>query len=298
MSQVGNLVQFDSKRYRRVGRHGHRTFWTKGADGGSFVTLRRGTGRAIEVEVIDPVTSAVQHFGSLRAFWRSLGKAAPVSIARYVGHGRGDGTLLEILGAVTGPTDRSVSTDPNPAGQGTGTGLGIDLAARGHEVRKLMWAGFGRKILRAGYDPEDVLQEVYRGLIARNAGICPWDGKKSSFGHYVHMVIGCVLINYHRKQQQVRGTEVLGARGADGQYGDAGMAAVAPQACTDGSALVDTLVGVLPVEVQEAGRLAALVLADGGSMREAQRASGLRGAAWDGVLAAFRGACSSGLVSA
>ena len=74
-----------------------------------------------------------------------------------------------------------------------GTALGIDLSVRGHEVRKLMWAGFGHKILRAGYDPEDVLQEVFRGLIARNKGTCPWDARKSSFGHYVHLVIGCVL---------------------------------------------------------------------------------------------------------
>jgi len=36
--------------------------------------------------------------------------------------------------------------------------VGIDLAGRGHEVRKLLFAGFGRKIFSAGYDPHDVLQ--------------------------------------------------------------------------------------------------------------------------------------------
>jgi DNA-directed RNA polymerase specialized sigma24 family protein len=87
--------------------------------------------------------------------------------------------------------------------------VGIDLGAlserrdstwKADEVRKLLWRGFAGKMLSQGYDPEDVLQEVYCGLLVRNAGRCPWDGRKSTFGHYVHMVISCVTTNYHRKQ--------------------------------------------------------------------------------------------------
>jgi len=62
----------------------------------------------------------------------------------------------------------------------------------------------------AGYDPEDVLQEVFRGLLARNQGTCPFDPRKSSFGHYVYMVCSCVLSNYHRKQNRVRQFEQCG----------------------------------------------------------------------------------------
>jgi len=58
-----------------------------------------------------------------------------------------------------------------------------------------------------------VLQEVYRGLLVRNAGTCPWDPAKSSFGHYVHMVCGCVLSNYHRRQGRKKQHETAG-------YGD------------------------------------------------------------------------------
>jgi DNA-directed RNA polymerase specialized sigma24 family protein len=75
---------------------------------------------------------------------------------------------------------------------------GVDFKA--DEVRKLLWRGFAGKMLSQGYDPEDVLQEVYRGLLVRNKGKCPWDARKSTFGHYVYMVIGCVLTNHHRKQ--------------------------------------------------------------------------------------------------
>lgn len=90
--------------------------------------------------------------------------------------------------------------------------LGIDLAKRGHEVRKLLFAGFGRRMFMSGSDPEDVLQEVYKALLVRNAGKCPWDESKSSFGHYVHMVISCVLSNYHRKQHRITEMEQVGLR--------------------------------------------------------------------------------------
>lgn len=93
--------------------------------------------------------------------------------------------------------------------------LGIDLAARGHEVRKLLFAGFGKKIVAMGYDPEDVLQDVYTGLLARNNGKCPWDVRKSSFGHYVHMVCSCILSNYHRKYNRINMNERTGVRSID-----------------------------------------------------------------------------------
>jgi len=80
--------------------------------------------------------------------------------------------------------------------------LGIDLVNRSHEVRKLLFAGFAGKMLSKGYNPEDVLQEIYRGLLVRNKGTCPWDKRKSSFGHYVHMAINCILTNYHRKESK------------------------------------------------------------------------------------------------
>ena len=75
-----------------------------------------------------------------------------------------------------------------------------DSAFKADEVRRLLWRGVAGKMLSQGYDPEDVLQEVYRGLLVRNKGRCPWDARKSTFGHYVFLVIGCVLTNYHRKQ--------------------------------------------------------------------------------------------------
>jgi hypothetical protein len=87
--------------------------------------------------------------------------------------------------------------------------FGVDLAKRGHEVRKLLFAGFGGKIRSAGYDPDEILQEVYKGILIRNAGACPFDERKAGFGHYVHMVCNCIVSNYHRKMVRQRKIEPL-----------------------------------------------------------------------------------------
>lgn len=91
-----------------------------------------------------------------------------------------------------------------------GVRKGIDLENRANEVRKLFYAGFGARCVASGYNPEDVLQEIYKGLIARNRGICPFDPRKSTFGHYVHMVCGCIIANYHRKARKTRDHESVG----------------------------------------------------------------------------------------
>lgn len=88
--------------------------------------------------------------------------------------------------------------------------LGIDLENRSIEVRKLFYAGFSRKMLAKGYDPEDVLQDVYVALAVRNRGKCPFDPRKSSFSHYVYMVCGCVCSNYHRRYGRLTRNEQFG----------------------------------------------------------------------------------------
>lgn len=134
-------------------------------------------------------------------------------------------TLLSDIVVAT-PQQTSFIVDSHP--------LGIDLDNRAGEVAKLLYAGFGPMIIASGYEFDDVLQEVYKGLITRNHGTCPWDSRISTFGHYVHMVCRCVLANYHRKQSKRRQHEQLGLPGYDecGQRGmvDAGSAkAVVPE---------------------------------------------------------------------
>jgi hypothetical protein len=98
--------------------------------------------------------------------------------------------------------DTNLSRRSLPTRPGEQPAKGIDLTVRGVEVRKLFYAAFARGLVKDGYDPEEALQEVYRGLLARNLGKCPFDASKSSFGHYVHIVTRCVLANYIRKEKR------------------------------------------------------------------------------------------------
>lgn len=95
--------------------------------------------------------------------------------------------------------------------------LGIDLDRRGHEVAKIFYKHFGRWVFQYGYESNDVLQEIYKGILARNKGICPFDVRKSSFGHYVHQVCGCIMANFHRREKRYRGRYRLGVKGYNEQ---------------------------------------------------------------------------------
>lgn len=113
---------------------------------------------------------------------------------------------------------------------------GIDLAKRGHEVAKLLYAGFGSRMYASGYDPEEVLQEVYKGILTRNRGRGAFDARKSSFGHYVHMVCSCILSNYHRKVSRTRYKEVAWPQTMEGEdqvFSDPRQHTEGPYGCSD-----------------------------------------------------------------
>lgn len=173
-------------------------------------------------------------------------------------------------------------------------GLGIDLATRGREVRKLLFAGFGARMARWGYDPEEVLQEIFRGILARNKGRCPFDASKSSFGHYCWMIIECVLNNWSRKESRKREMEQVGILGHSGDS-DARMMVDVSQAAErmvfgtpseEGSGSAGTLVRFLtrmpddpriPLTEEEREDLRVIVplLLNGTTRSELTRVSGL-----------------------
>jgi hypothetical protein len=194
-------------RYFKTGRHTPPEIAITGnqpPDGGSVIDL-------FGVPGLDDEVFCIQG----RHFFPRPQKSVTVTVAD-----RSPGiTVLELLqtpvvdeGLTVGP---HLSPESGKALQGISTAftLGIDLKGRWHEVIKLLFKGFGRKIHSAGYNPEDVIQEVFKGILIRNQGKCPWDARKSSFGHYVWLVCSCVMSNYHRKQCRRRAVEQIGLYG-------------------------------------------------------------------------------------
>ena len=77
--------------------------------------------------------------------------------------------------------------------------VGFDLGAREQEVRNILFKLFKYKLEKGGFDHEEAVQEAMMALAIRNKGRCPWDAKKSSWGHYVYMVIDGTLCNMARR---------------------------------------------------------------------------------------------------
>lgn len=205
------------------------TLWTPYRHGAKPVRVTR-TSRSWNIEVLAQDGSPERAFESCAAFLRDAGLKSHLTLpqffktgayaskrTRLIEQGPSISEMIDLLtptlvtdpGTLLGATVRlglgagSLVVDPNVPVLLPET-LGIDLKGRHTEVAKLLFAGFGSKIYASGYDPDEVLQEVYRGLLARNAGRCAWDGRKSSFGHYVHMVCDCVLKNWHRREAKHR----------------------------------------------------------------------------------------------
>ena len=88
--------------------------------------------------------------------------------------------------------------------------LGIDLSEKHIEVKKLFYKYCGKMCLDTHCDAEEVLMEVYKGILIRNRGTCPFDAKKSAFSTYVIMVSRCVTANYINKKRRRSEKEVVG----------------------------------------------------------------------------------------
>jgi hypothetical protein len=112
-----------------------------------------------------------------------------------------------------------------------GSDLGIDLQARAIEVARLFYAGgYAAKAKAMGVEPEELLQEVYKALEIRNHGVCPWDHRKSSFGHYVHLVMNGTAINQSKIHGRRRRGEVPLPSRADKEDGKPCREIAAPDA--------------------------------------------------------------------
>ena len=173
---------------------------------------------------------------------------------------------------------------------------GIDLEIKFLDVKKLFMAGFGWRVVKMGYDPEDVLQEVYKGLLIRNNGKCPWDRNKATLGHYVHMVTGCILSNYTRKQERIKSREMVGMRGADGDYHDVAEVAGEIEITrdsdnTDLNDIIKWIVERVDLDEDTTQALIRIVplLIEGWSKREIARAMGVGRKEVEGLVGVLRG---------
>ena len=79
-------------------------------------------------------------------------------------------------------------------------------------IQRIYWARFAWMVEAKGLDPDDCLQEVYRGFLTRNRGRRPFDPRMTKLSTYGYIVIRSVTFNFldHHKRADRR----LGVVGA------------------------------------------------------------------------------------
>lgn len=89
---------------------------------------------------------------------------------------------------------------------------GINIKEKYQEIKNLFFKHCSSLCRQAKVDCNDVLQEVYKGILIRNKGKCPFDKTKSAFSTYVTMVAKCVTSNYINKSKRLSNREIHGKK--------------------------------------------------------------------------------------
>jgi len=80
--------------------------------------------------------------------------------------------------------------------------LGIDVQKYKDDIKLLFYKRQAQSMIKEGLDPEEVLQEVYKGILIRNKGKCPYDPRKSALSTYVVLVMDCIIMNIVNKHRR------------------------------------------------------------------------------------------------
>lgn len=85
----------------------------------------------------------------------------------------------------------------------------MQVQDRVSDVRALVIAHLGPTLTQQGLDPEEFLQELWRSIMARQAGPNPYDPKRAAFSTWVLQVARGVLGHHRNRVFRWRDTERL-----------------------------------------------------------------------------------------
>lgn len=81
--------------------------------------------------------------------------------------------------------------------------LGIDVEKHKEDIKNLFFKRQGQKLMKQGVNTDEVLQEVYKGILIRNRGKCPYNPEKSAMSTYIVMVVDCITMNFMNKYNRI-----------------------------------------------------------------------------------------------
>lgn len=115
------------------------------------------------------------------------------------------------------------STNPG-AVQGTGEATPLDLSTKVLDVRRLAKANPSfRAAVERGYDPDELLQEVWVTVLSRQAGPTPYDPKRASFSKWVWQVTRSAVSHLQERTGNRARHEQTGRRDMEDAETDAAL---------------------------------------------------------------------------
>lgn len=166
-----------------------------------------GKRKRYELKIGDLIYKSVKDF-----LKQSKSKAATTFFNYFRVNTRKDLTIYKILENIKTYKDSCTSYKPDNddllldevgdvlESPQTVSNMGIDIVKKKKDIEKIFYAYYAKRAVSEGLSVEDLLQEVFKGLLVRNKGKGAWNPSRGSFGSYVHMVSGSVYKNFRKKE--------------------------------------------------------------------------------------------------
>ena len=149
-------------------------------------------------------------FSTLSSFLKTSRSRAATSFANYFGTKKSsDLSIFSVLQDIKDYKDQKLSNleftsteegnEPRRIKEDTGE-RGFSIEEKKKDVERIFYAYYAKRAVAEGLSVEDLLQQVFIGLISRNTKSGAWNPSRGSFGNYIHLVIGSVYRNFRKKE--------------------------------------------------------------------------------------------------
>jgi DNA-directed RNA polymerase specialized sigma24 family protein len=145
-------------------------------------------------------------FTSLSSFLKTSKSKAATSFYTYFGVRKiSDLPIFSIFRDIEEYRNEQLAEFENEASsieevKGGDVKTGFNIADKKKDIERIFYAFYAKRAVAEGLSVEDLLQQVFIGLISRNTKRGAWNPARGSFGSYIHLVIGSVYRNFRKKE--------------------------------------------------------------------------------------------------
>lgn len=186
------------------------TLYTRYEDGGVPVTIQEN-GEGKRKRYILTVGEAI--FKSVKDFLKLSKSRATSSFTNYFGAAKPvELPIFDILKEIEGYKKRQLEeieqdykdvcldTKPLTVNSDPQVVKGFDIVEKKKDIERIFYKFYAKRAAAEGLPVEDLLQEVFAGIISRNSKKSAFSLNRGSFSGYLHLVIGSIYKNFRKRE--------------------------------------------------------------------------------------------------